>query len=159
MQGAEVLARIEGADFLKEMVDSAETGAMLLAMSNSVAIDDAVKTSLNKMGYRFAVTEVGGNTSYNEFREKVTKAIVGAGLNCGVIKKVRREVHALLHAAEEAKTGALVSVSSAVDVSFKIGIVRDENWIAVAFFGKSAFYYVTNHRRAGMGVMHISPVV
>lgn len=155
MQGVEVLAKIEITYFLKEMIDSAETGAMLLAMSNSVAIEEAVKASLDKMGYRFAVTEVGGNTSHNDFREKVTKAIIGAGLNCGIIKKVRREVHALLHAAEEAKKGALVSVSSAVDVSFKIGIVRDDKWIAVAFFGKSAFYYVTNHRRAGMGVMHI----
>lgn len=53
------------------------------------------------------------------------------------------------------KKGILVSVNTSVSLALKIAVVRDEHWIAVALFGKSALHYMTNHERAGLGVMHI----
>ena len=39
--------------------------------------------------------------------------------------------------------------------ALKIAVVRGSGWLAVALFGKSALHYMTNHERAGLGVMHI----
>lgn len=58
------------------------------------------------------VTEVGGKTSYDDFHEKVNRAVIGASLNSGIIEKTANDIHALIHATEEAKKGILVSVSS-----------------------------------------------
>ena len=101
------------------------------------------------------VTEVGGKTSYDDFHEKVNRAVIGASLNSGIIEKTANDIHALIHATEEAKKGILVSVSSSASLALKIAVVRDDGWLAVALFGKSALHYMTNHERAGLGVMHI----
>ena len=61
----------------------------------------------------------------------------------------------MLHAAEEAKQGMLFSMVSSSSLALKIAVVRDDTWIAVAIFGKSAVHYMTNHDRAGLGIMHI----
>lgn len=44
---------------------------------------------------------------------------------------------------------------AAMLLALKIAVVRDDGWLAVALFGKSALHYMTNHERAGLGVMHI----
>ena len=79
----------------------------------------------------------------------------GAGLNSGLIQKEPHEVHALLHATEEAKRGAIINVSSEANMAVKIAIVRKEHWIAVALFGESAIHPITEHERCGLGIMHI----
>lgn len=104
-----------------------------------------------KKGLKAVVTEVGGKTSFYDFNERINRAVIGACLNSGLIEKKSNDIHAVIHATEEAKRGLLVSVSLAM----KIAVVRNEHWIAVALFGKSALHYMTNHERAGLGVMHI----
>ena len=75
--------------------------------------------------------------------------------NSGLIEKKSNDIHAVIHATEEAKRGLLVSVSTSASLAMKIAVVRNEHWIAVALFGKSALHYMTNHERAGLGIMHI----
>lgn len=142
--------------FTKEGKWDVGTAAMLLALTWSLRIEEEVKAILNRAGLKFVVTEIGGR-SYGEFQEKTTKAILGASLNSGLIRKTAYEAHAVLHAAEEAKRGMLVNVSSSTSLAVKIAIVRDNDWVAVAMFGQSAIHPITNHSRAGMGVMHITP--
>ena len=86
----------------------------------------------------------------------MNRAVIGASLNSGIIEKTANDIHALIHATEEAKKGILVSVSSSsASLALKIAVVRGSGWLAVALFGKSALHYMTNHERAGLGVMHI----
>lgn len=86
---------------------------------------------------------------------ELTGLLLGLVLNSGLIEKKSNDIHAVIHATEEAKRGLLVSVSTSSSLAMKIAIVRNEHWIAVALFGKSALHYMTNHERAGLGVMHI----
>ena len=65
------------------------------------------------------------------------------------------EVHALIHAAEEAKHGAIVNTSSESNLAVKIAIVREPHWLAVAMFGESAIHPITSHQRCGLGVMNV----
>lgn len=126
-----------------------------MALTRTMADEQAVKQLLAEYGYKFVVTEVGGNSAMNEFQTKTTKAVLGAALNSGIIVKSATNYHALLHAVEEAKRGIMVNVASSASLAVKIAIVRDKDWIAVALFGESALHPVTNHERAGLGVMHL----
>ncbi len=140
--------------FKDEATLSVETAAMLLAITRSLNTEKAVKALLDKDGLRHVVTEIGG-LSHTGFQEKTTKAILGACLNTNIIKKTTQQVHAVLHATEEAKKGILVNASTSTSLAVKVAIVRDDTWIAVAMFGQSAIHPLTNHMRAGLGVMHI----
>ena len=141
--------------FLVQSIRSVATAAMLLALTRTISDEETVKKMLADKGYRFVVTEVGGKSSLTEFQEKTTKAVIGAALNSGIIGKSATNYHALLHATDEAKRGIMVNVASSVSLAVKIAIVRDDSWIAVALFGDSALHPLTNHERAGLGVMHL----
>lgn len=141
--------------FLGESIRSVGVAAMLLAMTRNLKDEETAKIACSGFKHRFVVTEVGGKTSYDDFHEKINRAVIGASLNSGIIEKTANDIHALVHATEEAKKGILVSVSSNASLALKIAVVRDDGWIAVAIFGKSALHYMTNHERAGLGVMHI----
>lgn len=108
-----------------------------------------------KNGFRAVVTEVGGKTSFNDFNEKINRAVIGAALNGEVIQKSVGDIHAIIHATAEAKQGLLFTINQSTSLALKIAIVRDSTWIAVALFGKSALHYMTNHDRCGLGIMHI----
>ena len=140
---------------MTEGIRTVGTASMLLALTRTMADEQAVKQLLAEHGYRFVVTEVGGNSAMNEFQTKTTRAVIGAALNSGIIVKSATNYHALLHAVEEAKRGIMVNVASSASLAVKIAIVRDKDWIAVALFGESALHPVTNHERAGLGVMHL----
>lgn len=142
---------------LGESIKSVGVAAMLLALTRTLKDEETAKRALTEAGHKFVVTEVGGKTSYDDFHEKVNRAVIGASLNSGIIEKTANDIHALIHATEEAKKGILVSVSSSASPSLalKIAVVRGSGWLAVALFGKSALHYMTNHERAGLGVMHI----
>ena len=137
---------------LGESIKSVGVAAMLLALTRTLKDEETAKRALTEAGHKFVVTEVGGKTSYDDFHEKVNRAVIGASLNSG---KTANDIHALIHATEEAKKGILVSVSSSASLALKIAVVRGSGWLAVALFGKSALHYMTNHERAGLGVMHI----
>lgn len=142
-------------DFMENSVKSVGTAAMLLALTQTIRDEEIAKQLVGSSGFQAAVTEVGGKSNFTEFNEKVNRAIIGAALNSKMIEKSAAHIHALLHAAEEAKQGMLMSIISSSSLALKIAIVRDETWIAVAIFGKSAVHYMTNHDRAGLGIMHI----
>lgn len=140
---------------LGESIKSVGVAAMLLALTRTLKDEETAKRALTEAGHKFVVTEVGGKTSYDDFHEKVNRAVIGASLNSGIIEKTANDIHALIHATEEAKKGISVSVSSSASLALKIAVVRGSGWLAVALFGKSALHYMTNHERAGLGVMHI----
>lgn len=140
---------------LGESIKSVGVAAMLLALTRTLKDEETAKRALTEAGHKFVVTEVGGKTSYDDFHEKVNRAVIGASLNSGIIEKTANDIHALIHATEEAKKGILDSVSSSASLALKIAVVRGSGWLAVALFGKSALHYMTNHERAGLGVMHI----
>lgn len=141
--------------FMGKSIKSAGSAAMLLSLTQTLYDEGVVKDLVAKSGFKAVVTEVGGKTTYDDFNEKINRAVIGACLNSSIINKTSNEVHALIHATEEAKKGILVSVNTGASLALKIAVVRDEHWIAVALFGKSALHYMTNHERAGLGVMHI----
>ncbi len=141
--------------FLVNSIKSCGTAAMLLALTQTLYDEDRMKQMVANVGFKAVVTEVGGKTSFYDFNEKVNRAVIGACLNSGIIEKKSNEIHAIIHATEEAKKGILVSVSTSASIAMKIAVVRDDHWIAVALFGKSALHYMTNHERCGLGIMHI----
>lgn len=142
-------------NLLSESLQSPGCAAMLLALTQTIHDEEQVKRVVGIAGRRFVVTEVGGKSGIDDFQEKVNRAVIGASLNGKIIEKLPNEVHAIIHALEEAKKGIMPNVSSGAHLALKIAIVRDSHWIAVAMFGKSALHYITNHERAGLGLMHI----
>ncbi|MCD8174590.1 MAG: HutP family protein [Phascolarctobacterium sp.] len=142
-------------NLMESSIKSEGAAAMLLALTNTIYDEDKIKEIIVKNGYKVVVTGVGGKASMDDFNKKVNRAVVGACLNSGVIQKFTNEIHALLHATEEAKKGVFVSVSMSANLAFKIAVMRGDKWIAVALFGKSALHYMTNPDRAGLGTMHI----
>ncbi len=127
--------------------------AVLIAMSTSREQEAKIKKTLANLDYKFCITEVGGERL--EFNRKLYKAVIGATLNNSIIIKNSHEVHALLHATEEAKKGFLFKEVSSLNVAVKIAIVRKNHWLAVGMYGYSAMHSITNHSRVGLGLMHI----
>lgn len=140
---------------LCDSVSSVGAAAMMLALTKSIRDEEAVKRLINEYGNQYVVTEIGGKSISEHFQEKINNVVISAGVNSGIIEKIPNEVHALVHATEEAKRGILINASSSASLALKITVVRDAHWVAVAMFGKSALHYMTNHERAGLGVMHI----
>lgn len=128
--------------------------AMRLAMTRTIAEENELKAQYALQGLKVVVTEVGGNTK-RDFQDKVGRAVLGAAINAGIIAKLPHEIHALLHAAEEAKRGAIINISSEANLAVKVSIVRNPHWIAVGIFGESAIHPMTSHERCGLGVMNI----
>ena len=138
-----------------ENIRSVGTAAMLLALTRNMQDEEEVKKLLTDQGFRLVVTEVGGNSALSDFQVKTTKAVIGACMNTGLVAKTPTNYQSLLHATEEAKRGIMVNLASSTSVAGKIAVVRDEQWVAVALFGESALHPLTNHDRAGLGIMHL----
>lgn len=126
---------------------------MLLAMAISREQENELKNIFLSRGYRCGVTEVGG--SIEEFRKKLYKSVIGASINNNVIERTSREIHAILHATQEAEIGLTLSTPKDVNLAVKIAIIRNNGWLCVGIYGLSAMHSMTNHERAGLGVMHI----
>ena len=141
--------------FMENSVNSVGTAALLLALTQTMYDEERAKQLVAKKDFKAAVTEVGGQTTLNEFNEKVNRAVIGAALNSGIRQKCTNDIHALIHATEEAKKGVMIGANTNQNLALKMAMVRDDTWIAVAMFGKSAVHYMTNHDRGGLGIMHI----
>lgn len=128
--------------------------ALKLAMSRTIGEETAIKQQYTEQGIRHVVTEVGGKSSL-DFQGKMGRSVLGASLNAGVIEKTPHEIHALVHACEEAKRGLLINSSSEVNLAVKVAIVRKDHWIAIAIFGDSAIHPYSSHERCGLGIMNI----
>ncbi|HHY37544.1 MAG TPA: HutP family protein [Clostridia bacterium] len=131
-----------------------ERAALLLVLTLSREDEQELKQILERNGrFKCAVTELGAKTSV--FTEKIISAVIGASLNCQVISKTPQHIHALVHATHEAVQSLLPNPFLTGDLGVKVGIVRDSQWIAVAMFGESADHTMSNHKRVGLGVMHM----
>lgn len=129
--------------------------AMLLAMTVTREEEMGIRQAIAKQGrLHCTVTEVGGRAA--EFTHKIQRSVIGAALNSGIIGKVPSHLHALLHATMEAGHGLLVNAPGSASLSVKVAITRDDAWVAVAVYGMSALHPLTNHERAGLGIMHLS---
>ncbi len=128
--------------------------ALLAAMSDEEE-ERQIKAEVNNTigKEKLAVTFITGLTS--DIKKSFVKSIVGCSLQNGLIKKNGTQVHAVLHAALEALNGVISSVPAEASLKLKVGIVTNEEWVAVAIYGDSAFYPITNHERCALGVMHL----
>lgn len=135
--------------------DESQVGrtALLLAATTSPQEEESVRDALGAYGWRAVATEVGGLAG--DLPQKITRAVVGAALNGGVVAKTSGEMHALMHAALEATGGFLTLSMLEASVGAKISIVRNDRWIAVAVVGDTAYHAVAHHERCGLGVMHL----
>lgn len=127
--------------------------AILLAATSTPEDEYRLKEQFSDINWKSVATEVGGLAG--DLPQKLTRALVGASLNAGVIEKNRREMHALMHAAVEAMDGFIAQAMLEASIGAKIGIVRNSRWIAVAVMGDTAYHAVAHHERCGLGVMHI----
>lgn len=141
-------------DVITKAGTSVGYNALLLAMTRNLSDENRLKGAFSAQKIRFVVTEIGGKSDVN-FQDKINKAVIGASLNGNLVQKKAHDIHAVLHATEEAKRGILVNTTSSTNIALKIGIVRDDEWIAVAMFGESSIHPITSHERCGLGVMHI----
>lgn len=133
--------------------DDVARAAVLLAITKDAETESACKRHIEEQGWRVVATEVGGLLS--DLPQKIVRALVGASLNAGIIEKTNREMHALIHAALEAGNSFVTRGLVEVSIGAKIGIVRSEDWIAVAIFGDCAAHVVAHHDRCGLGIMHL----
>ncbi len=127
--------------------------AILLAATTSPSDEHRMKEQFATINWKSVATEVGGLAG--DLPQKLTRALVGASLNAGVIEKNPREMHALMHAAVEAMNGFIAQAMLEASIGAKIGIVRNSRWIAVAVMGDTAYHAVAHHERCGLGVMHL----
>lgn len=137
------------------LTDESQVGraALLLASTTTSEEEASLNKQILEAGWRAVATEVGGLAG--DLPQKITRALVGAALNSGVIEKKSGEMHALMHAALEAMN-SFISVSLLeASIGAKIGIVRNRLWVSVAVVGDSAYHAVAHHERCGLGVMHL----
>lgn len=80
--------------FFDKFITSPESGAIMLTLSQTIHDEEQIKEFLKSKGFLCAVTEIGGNSSYPEFQEKITYSVISASIKCGVIKRIDKEVHA-----------------------------------------------------------------
>ena len=109
---------------------------MFLALTQTLYDEERMKCLVAQSGFKAVVTEVGGKINFEDFNEKINRAVIGGCLNSGVITKQTNEIHAVIHATEEAKKRNFSEcVSTSASLAMKIAVVRNEHWIAVALFG------------------------
>ena len=128
--------------------------ALLAAMSDNEE-EKQLKQEINNSSSNFqvAVTVISGLSS--DIKRTFVKSIVGCSLQNNIIKKTGPHIHAVLHASLDAITGVVHQVPAEASLKLKVGISTDGQWVAVALYGESAFYPITNHERSAMGVMHL----
>ena len=127
--------------------------ALYLALSEGIGEERRIKEALSACGWCGVATEVGGISG--ELAVKASRALVGAALNSGVVCKSTAEMHALMHAAQEAFNVFIPGGLLEMSIGAKIAIVRNAQWLAVAVAGDAAFHAVAHHGRVGVGVMHL----
>lgn len=141
--------------FLERCAITCESGAIMLAITTTMYDEGLVKKHLEEHGYKAGATETGGNAQSKEFAEKLTKAVLGVALNSNIIKRDAPDMHAVLHSTQEALSGLLNYHYSSTSLAIKIAVVRKDRWLVVCLYGQSALHFMTNHRRIGLGIMHI----
>lgn len=126
--------------------------AILLAMSEDREQEKSIRENLKKEGYVSVATEVSGPLI--DVRQSISKNIVAAAINTGVITNTPTQVHSVIHAMIEA-FGGVVSAHNAPRPNLKIkaGIVSDRDWVCVALYALSSYHPSYNHEKIGIGTM------
>lgn len=141
-------------DYFEDISKDDQLGkvAIMLAMSTREH-EEQLLEYFRAQGFRCGVTETGGMR--HEIEKKINNSMIGMGLNLGILRKNKSDVHAAVHAAIEASNGLLLHTPNMGSYSLKIALVRKNRWLTVAIYGHSAAHSLTNHERIGMGTMHI----
>jgi hut operon positive regulator len=126
--------------------------AMLFSMSTEEE-EIYLKETAAKFGFRVALTYIAGEAF--KINNTYSRLVINAAVAGGVIKKVPNQVHSVLHASLEAFQSMMPKTSISNNIKTKVAIVTDGKWLAVTAYGDSAFSALTNHERAGMGIMHL----
>ncbi len=128
--------------------------AMLASLSDDEE-EKSIKELLIDSDIKLAVTVVAGLVS--TIRDSFVKSVIGCGLQNNIIRKNPVEIHGVVHAALDALTGVIHQVPIDASIKLKIAIASDGHWVAVALYGDSAFYPLTNHERGSLSLMHLKP--
>ncbi|WP_164730898.1 HutP family protein [Anoxybacter fermentans] len=128
--------------------------AMLLALTSNRQEEVEIKTYLKeRYNYDTVVTEVGG--VLRDIKGRVVKSVVSAAINAGILEKKSNHIHPLIHATLEAERGMMFDLPTQSSIVMKVAIVVGDKWLAVAMYGESAIHVLSNHERAGLGIMHL----
>lgn len=128
--------------------------ALLLVLTATRQEESELKNYLRgHYQYNSVVTEVGG--VLKEIKDKVIKSVVNAALNAGILEKKSTHIHPLIHATLEAARGMMFDQLMDSSILMKVAIVVGSEWLAVAMYGDSAIHILSNHERAGLGIMHL----
>ncbi len=127
--------------------------AMLLALSDEEE-GMAIKEKFKNSNIKVAVTVVAGIAS--RVKESFVKSVMGCVFQNNIIEKNSVLAHGVVNASLDSLQGVLHQVPANASIRMKIGIATDGNWIAVALYGDSAFYPLTNHERGSLSIMHLT---
>ncbi len=138
-----------------DYVDKSKIGkaAIVLSLTETREEEEELKKEYWSQGLMCTATGIGGES--NSINQKINGAVTSACFNNTIITKDKKEVHAVIHATQEAKEGFLLHAPTGANVVLKAAVVRYEDWLAVAIYGYSAMHSITNHERAGLGIMHL----
>ncbi len=128
--------------------------AAIMASLTDENEEPEIKRLLSNSPFKLAITFVSGLS--NEIRGTFVKSVINCALQNEIIQKSPGQIHAVVHAALDAFTGVVHAVPADASLKIKVAIVTDHKWVAVAVYGDSAFFHMTNHERSGLGVMHIN---
>lgn len=146
---------------MKERMDnyaikpSLEREALFLVLTDTREKENEVKQKLIAQNLNCAVTEIGGTVATLQPTGKLTHSVISAALNTGVIKKDPKAIHAVVHATLEATNSIFVHTNSNASFALKIAMVTDNDWIAIAIFGRTSVNILSEHCRVGLGYMHL----
>ncbi len=130
--------------------------ALLLSMS-SRENEKKIINYLKNLGFLCGITEIGGIS--NDVARKINNSTIAMGCSLDILRKeCSDDIHAAVHAIIEASNGLFLHVPVNMSYSLKIALVRKDKWLSVAVYGYSAAHKLTNHERAGLGIMHIEPI-
>ncbi|MBC7332696.1 MAG: hypothetical protein H5T91_09805, partial [Synergistetes bacterium] len=110
-----------GIDFSQSI--DVERGAILLAISRSREEESFIKELLSGLGFKACVFEIGGIN--DELRPRLGIQTVTTCLKHGVIRQVKSDVHAVIHAVLEAERGLLMDVPLSNSLLLKVAVVSD----------------------------------
>ena len=134
-------------------IKSVGRAALQLALALSDEEEKSLKEQYTQDGFLCAVTKTKGDVE--AISQSIKNSAIDLAVKEGLIKNVEHEIHAVLHAALEAREGLVIKTATGAGLDLRIGVVRRENWVAVAVYGFSGLHSYAYHERAGLGVMNV----
>ncbi len=125
--------------------------AIILAMTQTQAMEKEFLASYRKMGVKCAVTMISGKDM--DVRNKTIHNVIGLCLNEGIIERKPEHIHPVVHAVWEATHGSRIMESSAPqNLRIKAAVVRRGSYFALCFYGNMAMHECSTHKTIGMGL-------